>query len=100
MGCARVYPKSDVPPARTASANGLRERISDETVPPARTALASGLREKISDETEPPARTALANRLCERISEEIVPEVRYCFTCKCSVFVEVIQIIGNVVLFK
>ena len=97
MGCARVYPKSDVPPARTASANGLRERISDETVPPARTALASGLREKISDETEPPARTALAsglrekisdeteppartalaNRLCERISEEIVPEARH-----------------------
>ena len=57
MGCARVYPKSDVPPARTA--------------------LASGLREKISDETEPPARTALANRLCERISEEIVPEARH-----------------------
>ena len=97
MGCARVYPKSDVPPARTASANGLcerisdetvppartalasglREKISDETVPPARTALASGLREKISDETEPPARTALANRLCERISEEIVPEARH-----------------------
>ena len=77
MGCARVYPKSDVPPALTALANGLRERISDETVPPARTALASGLREKISDETEPPARTALANRLCERISEEIVPEARH-----------------------
>ena len=57
MGCARVYPKSDVPPARTASANGLCESISDET--------------------EPPARTALANRLCERISEEIVPEARH-----------------------
>ena len=66
-----------MPPARTALANGLCERISDETVPPARTALASGLREKISDETEPPARTALANRLCERISEEIVPEARH-----------------------
>ena len=56
IGCARGYPKSDVPPARTGSANGLCEMISDET--------------------EPPARTALANRLCERISEEIVPEAR------------------------
>ena len=74
--CERISDETE-PPARTASANGLCERISDETVPPARTALASGLREKISDETEPPARTALANRLCERISEEIVPEARH-----------------------
>ena len=57
IGCARGYPKSDVPPARTASANGLCEMISDET--------------------EPPARTASANRLRERISEEIVPEARH-----------------------
>ena len=62
MGCARVYPKSDVPPARTASANGLRERISDETVPPARTALASGLREKISEEIVPEARHSRVTR--------------------------------------
>ena len=97
MDCARVYPKSDVPPARTASANrlcesisdetepsartgsanGLRESISDETVPPARTALANGLCESISDETEPPARAASAICLRERISEEIVPEARH-----------------------
>ena len=116
-----------VPPARAASAICLRESISDETEPPARTASANGLRESISDETEPSARAALASGLRESISEEIVPEarhsrvtryatqeragtvhlqavsvpeVRYCFTCKCSVFVEVIQIIGNIVLFK
>ena len=65
-----------MPPARTASANGLCESISDETVPPARTASANGLREGISDETEPPARTASANGLCERISEETVPPAR------------------------
>ena len=65
-----------MPPARTASANGLCESISDETVPPARTASANGLRESISDETVPPARTASANGLCERISEETVPPAR------------------------
>ena len=65
------------PSARTASANELRERISEETVPPARTALANGLRERISDETEPSARAALASGLRESISEEIVPEARH-----------------------
>ena len=77
MDCARVYPKSDVPPARAASANRLCERISDETEPSARTGSANGLRESISEETVPSARTGSVNRLCERISEEIVPEARH-----------------------
>ena len=66
-----------VPPARAASAICLRERISDEAVPPARTGSANGLRESISDETEPSARAALACGLRESISEEIVPEARH-----------------------
>ena len=66
-----------MPPARTASANGLRESISDETEPPARTGSANGLCERISEETVPPARTGSANGLRESISEEIVPDARH-----------------------
>lgn len=55
-------PKSDVPPARVASAICLCESISDETVPPARTALASGLRESISEEIVPEARHSRVTR--------------------------------------
>ena len=51
--------------------------ISDEAVPPARTASANGLRERISDEAVPPARTGSANGLRESVSEEIVPEARH-----------------------
>ena len=70
-------PKSDVPPARVASAICLCESISEEAVPPARTGSANELRKSISDETEPPARAALASGLRESISEEIVPEARH-----------------------
>ena len=66
-----------MPPARTGSANGLRESISEETVPSARTGSVNRLCERISDETEPSARTALANGLRESVSEEIVPEARH-----------------------
>ena len=61
------YRKVTVPPARTGSANGLRERISEETEPSARTGSANGLRESISEETVPPARVASANGLRESI---------------------------------
>ena len=51
-----------MPPARTGSANGLRESISDETEPSARAALASGLRESISEEIVPEARHSCVTR--------------------------------------
>ena len=55
-------PKSDVPPARAASAICLCESISDETEPSARAALASGLRESISEEIVPEARHSRVTR--------------------------------------
>ena len=56
------YRKVTVPLARAGSANGLRERISDETEPSARAALASGLRESISEEIVPEARHSRVTR--------------------------------------